>query len=326
MKTYKNLFDKIISLDNLYNSLYQTSKNKSNSLDCLKFMEWEYSNMTKLHFDLKNGSYTLGEYIHFTVMDPKPRNIVTLQFRDRIVQRAIYNIIQPIFEKTILPNSFACRKGKGTHRASITTQSYSRKVGNSYYLKTDFSKYFLTIDRKVLWERIERKIGCKETLKLINLFIPKYGSGINIGELLSQLFANVYGNIVDMFLKHDLKIKHFVRYMDDIVIFGSSYNYLRDIKRKLKDFIDQKLNLKFSRWHISSVERGINFVGYRIFPDFKLIRKDSVKRAKRKIKKYKNDGEYDKLERFIASWSGHLKHANTYNLRRRFSNKYEILL
>lgn len=213
--------------------------------------------MTKLHFDLKRCSYKLGDYIHFTVMDPKPRNIVALQFRDRIVQRAIYNIIQPIFEKTFLPNSFACRKGKGTHRASIITQSYSRKVGNSYYLKTDFSKYFLSIDRKVLWGRIERKIGCKETLKLIELFIPKSGSGINIGELLSQLFANVYGNNVDMFLKHDLGVKYFVRYMDDIVIFGPSYIYLRNIQNKLKVFIENKLNLKFSRWHISRVDEEL---------------------------------------------------------------------
>lgn len=325
MKRYKNIFNDIISIQNLLDAFHQTSKGKSRSHDYLEFEQYAYFSLTKLHHELDSGLYSVGDYINFTVFDPKPRNITALQFRDRIVQRAIYNVIQPIFDKTFLPNSFACRAGKGTHRCAITTQSYMRKSGSNFYLKTDFSKYFLSIDRRILWDRLERKIGCAPTLNLIEKFVPKIGVGINIGELLSQLLANVYGNILDYYLKHDLRIKYFTRYMDDIVIFGESVDDLKCIKNKIDNFAHRELKLKFSKWYIKPCSSGINFVGYRIFNDFKLLRRDSIKRAKRKIKKYTSRKDFGNLKKFLGSWLGHIAHANSFNLKRRMGID-EILL
>lgn len=312
MKTVKNLFDKIVTLENLQISLHETAKNKRTGLDYLEFDQWRYSNLLEIHNELISGRYSVSPYINFKVYDPKPRTITALQFRDRVVQRAIYNYIQPIFEKTFLPNSYACRKGKGTHLAAKITQSYTRKKGVRYFLKTDFSKYFMSIDRGILWGVIDRKIGCKKTKSLIEKFVPRYGVGINIGELLSQLFANVFGNQVDMFIKHKLKVKYFLRYMDDIVIFGNSYDDLFDKKERL-DVFSRSIGLKFSSWHISPIEHGVNFVGYRIFKDFKLLRKSSIKRAKKKLKTLEGVDR----DRFLASWRGHISHANSYNLQKR---------
>lgn len=312
MKREKDLFNKITSIESLQLALMQTAKNKRCSLDYLEFDQWRYSNILNLRNEIVSGRYKVSPYINFKVLDPKPRIITALKFRDRIVQRAIYNHIQPLFEKTFLPNSYACRKGKGTHLAARITQSYLRKPGIRYFLKTDFSKYFMSIDRSALWTEIDKKVGCKKTGLLIEKFIPREGVGINIGELLSQLFANVVGHQFDMLLKHEVKAKYFLRYMDDIVMLGADYSSLLEAKDRL-GALASDLGLRFSSWFIAPIESGINFVGYRIYRDFKLIRKSSIKSAKRKLKRLTGE----ERARFLASWKGHISHANTYNLQKR---------
>lgn len=312
MKTYKNTFDKIIEVDNFYASLNAAARGKRGRYSCLKFLESRYSNIKALRESVMDGTYSPLPPSEFTVLDPKPRNISAPKFRDRIVQHAIYRVLYPIFDKTFLPNSYACRKGKGTHLASKHVQASLRRNRGGWYLKTDFSKYFHTINRKILWEAINRKIGCYQTKELLSKFIPREGVGLKIGELLSQLFANVFGNIVDMHLKHTLGVKEFFRYMDDIVIIGESREQLLNIKCKLERFC-KSIGLRFSRWHIHPISRGVNFVGYRIWATHKLIRKDSIARAKRKLRTLSPEAR----EAFLNSWSGHLKHADTYNLKRR---------
>lgn len=300
----------MVTMEKIHLAYHQTSKNKRSSKDYLKFDEWKYKNLLKIYHDLKKNKYEVSPHKTFKIVDPKPRTITALNYRDRIVQRLIYNEIQPIFDKTFHNNSYACRKNKGTHKASKITQSYIRKKGIYYFLKTDYSKYFKSINRKILWNCIERKIGCKKTINLIEKFIPRNGFGINIGELLSQLFANVYGHLIDEYIRHELKQKYYLRYMDDIVIFGNNISELKVIKSKLESY-SKKLGLKFSKWHISNTNKGVNFVGYRIFDNYKLIRKSSIKNAKRKIKQL-NDED---LKLFLNSWFGHISHANSFNLK-----------
>lgn len=268
--------------------------------------------MKNLRESLALETYEPLPPFHFTIFEPKPRNITALQFKDRIVQHSIYSVIYPIFNKTFLPNSYACRKGFGTHKCANDVQFASKRNRDGWYLKTDFSKYFHSIDRSLLWKAINSKISCIKTKELIEKFVPKNGVGINIGELLSQLFANVIGNFVDMWLKHTAKIKTFFRYMDDIVIFGNSQEELTILKDELKIFCDT-IGLKFSKWFIKPVKTGINFVGYIIFPDYKLIRKDSIRRSKRKLRILAGEDR----ERFLASWLGHIGHANCYNLKQK---------
>lgn len=310
MKTHNNLFDEIIDKAKFYDAFANASKGKRDKYEYLRFAEWQYYNMSKLRESILMAIYKPQEPTQFTIFEPKPRNISAPKFTDRIVQHAIYSVIYPIFNKTFLPNSYACRKGYGTHKAAKDVQAAARKHSKWWYLKTDFSKYFKSILRSLVWWAIDKTISCKRTIHLLETVFPRDGVGLPIGALLSQLFANVVGNIVDMFIKHALRIKTFFRYMDDIVIFGKSRLILLNIKNYLSDFIN-KIGLKFSKWFIRPITSGINFVGYRIWATHKLIRKDSIARAKRKLKTLVGE----EREKFLASWRGHLQHADTYNLQ-----------
>lgn len=312
-KRYKNLFKDIVAIDNLWDAYRKAAKGNAYSHGRLVFKQNEASNLFLLHQALVNGTYRIGKPICFLVREPKTRLIHAAPFVDRIVQHAINNIIEPIFDKAFVEQSYACRKKKGTHRAAIKTQSYIRKTHPAYILKTDYKSYFPSINRKILHKEIRRKISCYKTLELITHFVPEEGTGLPIGNLLSQLFANVYGNIMDKWLLHTAKIKYFVRYMDDYVIFCRDIDSARELRILMENFAFKGMKLKFSKWQIRPTNNGANFCGYRIFKRYKLLRKDSVVRAKRKIKKY----DSDKLSRFIPSWLGHARWADTYNLIKR---------
>lgn len=287
---------------------------KRASVGALQFKEYAQVNLLNLTHEIATGSYTVGEFHKFKVYEPKEREISALPFRDRIAQHALVNVLSPIFERTFLPMSYACRVGKGTHKGAIKAQSIMRRLaknGEVYCLKMDFSKYFKSIDRAVLHKQINKKIACKPTLDLIEKFTPKEGKGLPIGNLTSQLYANVYGTIVDRLLTQTLKVKNAVRYMDDTVIFSNDSDYLKHIQKEFEALIKHITRLEFSRWSIQNINRGVNFLGYRIWATHKLIRKNSVKSAKRKILKLKGE----KLDRFIAAWKGHIQHANTNNLQ-----------
>ena len=195
-----------------------------------------------------------------------------------------------------------------------------RRLGRAgaplYALKTDFSRYFASIERDVLHSMIAAKISCRATLDLIAAMVPREGIGLTIGSLTSQIFANVYGGAVDRLLQQELGQRHWFRYMDDIVVLGDSPEHLRAVRSEIERFSAERLGLRFSKWSILPVSRGVNFVGYRIWPGHKLLRRDSVVRAKRKIRTYSAQGDYSRLERFLAAWVGHASHADTRNLFR----------
>lgn len=329
---YKRLFDKIVDIKNLQIAYKNTCKGKRDTYSYLEFKEFDQHNLLQIQKELISGNYKIGDYRNFFIYDPKKRLISALCFKDRIVQHALCNIITDIFDKTFLPNSFACRKEYGTHKGVIYIQSLLRRHNYKYYLKTDFSRYFPSVDTNALHTMIRKKIKCNETYKLITEIVPLNTKGIPIGNLTSQLFANVYGNAIDYYLKHTLKINHFARYMDDIVVLGNNYKELYDIYNKIVEYSESLLKLKISKWNVSSTQKGINFLGYRIWKDYKLIRKLSVIRAKRKVKKYLKNNENDKLSRFLASWHGHIQWGNSHNLKNYIDNiinktkypKYEI--
>lgn len=323
-KKYRNLYEQIISWDNLKSALYKTSNGKRKTWGYLEFKEYDELNLRQIQKELEDGIYRIGEYRHFTIYEPKPRLISALEFRDRLVQHALCNVITPIFEKTFLPYSFACRDGMGTHKGVKHIQALLRKHNHTHFLKTDFSKYFPSINHKILHKEIRRKISCRKTLALIDEIIPPEGIGIPIGSLTSQLFANVYGHMIDRYIHHELGQRHWARYMDDIVILGDSPQELRAVFDKIQRFSKDEMDMRISRWCAHSVNRGINFLGYRIWDTHKLIRKDSVKRAKKKIKRYTYQQDIDSLKMFAASWRGHIQWADCYNLKCYLRDQYEI--
>ena len=313
-KKHRNLIGQIADMENLRKAYENTARGKKRTFGYLEFKEFAEANLLRVQEELLDGGYRIGSYRQFTVYEPKARLISALDFKDRLVQHAVCNIISPIFERGLLPQTFACRVGLGTHAGVRFIQAKLRYTEAKYFLKTDYSKFFPSIDRAVLHTMIDRKIDCAKTLDILREIIPTTGQGIPIGSLTSQLFANVYGNAADRFVHFDLGHRHWARYMDDIVVLGDDRHQLMDSFLRLNDFSMEHLKLRIGKWQVSPVQRGVNFLGYRIWPTHKLLRKDSVLRAKRKVANFMHHGDMHGLQKFAASWAGHAQWADAHNL------------
>jgi hypothetical protein len=320
-RRYRNLIGRIVDPCTLQKAYRLTSRGKCLSAGYLHFKEFDALNLAGLADDMASGAYRQGEPAKFVILDPKRRLISALPFRDRVVQQALCLVIAPIFDRALLPRCFACRPDKGTHAGVRALQSDVRRLQRRgkpvYVLKTDFSRYFASIDRAALWNLIEAKISCRATLRLIEAMVPRHGIGLPIGSLTSQIFANLYtGATLDRHLQQTLGEDYWYRYMDDLVVLGASSEHLRRIKDEIEDYSRRRLFLRFSKWSIAPAHRGVNFLGYRIWARHKLLRRDSVTRAKRKIARYTAAGDHDRLNRFLAAWLGHARFADSANLIR----------
>jgi retron-type reverse transcriptase len=321
---HRNLIERIAAIDNLREAYRRTRKGKRMTWGYLNFKEYDELFLRGILREVLAGEYRIGPYRQFTIFEPKARNIAALGFRDRLIQHALCNIISPIFERGLMPYTFACRTGMGTHAGVRHVQSMLRHTGATYFLKTDFRKFFPSVDHAVLHRLIEKKIQCRGTLALLREIIPPEGTGLPIGSLTSQLFANVYANPVDRFIHFELKSRHWARYMDDIIILGHDPHELRNQFARMADFAQSHLNLTISKWQVANVSRGINFLGYRIWPRHKLLRKDSVTRAKRKIRHAIEHRDSLGLQAFLTAWSGHASWADTNHLFGFLETHYEM--
>ncbi len=359
MKTYKNLFEKVVSFENLYNAYLKARKNRNSKAEVLRFTYDLENELIKLQKELLSGDYKLGEYRHFVIFEPKKREISALPFRDRVVQHAIYNIIEPIFDKQFVYDSYACRRGKGMHAGVDRVQGFIRQINEeSYVLKCDIEKYFQSVSHEVLKKIIRRKIGDRKLLLLLDKIIDS-GIGLNksqrlfdyekenqkfsvsqssyvkfcdkgipIGNLTSQLFANIYLNELDKFVKHKLRVRYYIRYMDDFVILHESRFYLYKIKEEIRLFlISIKLKLHTKKSEVFPVVLGIDFLGYVIYKDYRLIRKRTIKRflcrIKKKIKKYDlNVLSFDKLVESFNSWEAYMNHGDSCGLKKSLYQEY----
>ena len=310
-KKHRRLIDGITSVDSLRAAYRRASNGKRATSGYLHFKEESEASIFELSEQLKAGMWQPEEMRRFVIFEPKRRNISAPSFRDRVVHHSIHAVLEPIFERGFLPTSFACRPGKGTHAGSVWVQSQLRRPESRYVLRTDFEGYFPNHDREILHRLIRRKVGCGPTLDLFGSIIPQQGVGIPIGALLSQLSANIYGNHLDQHLQHVMKVR-WARYMDDVVVIGDDPDELRAVKAEIERFAAEELHLRISRWHIGPASRGVNFLGYRIWPTHKLLRKSSVTRMKRKLRHL----EPDAAARMAASWRGHASWADTHNLMR----------
>ena len=322
-KHYRNLIGAICSDSNMREALRLTALGKRFTPGYLEFKEFAPLNLEELARDMRTGTFVQGKPHEFRIVDPKPRLISALPFRDRVAQQALCLVIGPIFDRLLLPRCYASRKGKGTHAGVRDVQATLRRLERLhpgrpiYVLKTDFSRSFASIERPVLWRLIDKKISCRATRALLEAMVPREGIGLPIGSLTSQVLANLYtGATLDRLLQQELGETDWFRYMDDLVVLGTSSEHLRALKDAIERFAAAELGLRFSKWSVSPATRGINFLGYRIWSTHKLLRRDSVVRAKRKIAAYRAAGDSERLERFLGAWLGHASHANTRNLAR----------
>jgi retron-type reverse transcriptase len=300
---------------NLYDAYLKARKQKRYRGEVLKFSYSLEQNLITLQKELIEKTYAVGAYRPFIVYEPKKRQIVALPFRDRIVQHALNNVIEPVFERRMIADSFACRVGKGTLAAAKRVSYFMGKPGNVYYLKLDIKNFFASIDRSILKSIIVKHIKDEGILWLLDVvFDSSPVPGMPIGNLMSQLFANVYLHELDHYCKNVLGVKYYVRYMDDVVILSHSKSYLQAVLASINDFIVSHLALKLNqKTCIGTCKDGIEFVGYRIWRNLRLIKKQSLVRMKKKVKAWKSGKIQD--EKFMASlgsWMGHAVDTSSY--------------
>ena len=295
--------------------------------------------LVNLILEIKNGTYKLGKYRVFKVYEPKERVIKALPFRDRVVhQWYVHEFLLPYVVPKFIYDSYACLYGKGTHAAVRRLEKFMkecrRKYGNFYIVKMDIKKFFYTINPYILYFILKRYIKDKALLKLTELLIfdDVDKRGIPIGNYTSQYFANIYLNELDYFVKHKLKIKYYIRYMDDFVLLVKDKEEAKYVKNKITMFLKEKLDLEVnykSRYYPSDM--GVNFCGYRVFYTHKLIRVRSKKKIRKNIKKWRKlnkEGNLDikRMMNSFQSWKAHVKHANSYNLMCKYSEKVDNIL
>ncbi|MBI3096330.1 MAG: RNA-directed DNA polymerase [Rhodocyclales bacterium] len=278
MKRIGFLYEKAFTPKALLAAFHAAARHKHGKRACFKFETHLASNLDALHQELADGSYRPRPYYSFMVFEPKPRRIFAPAFRDLVVQHAIYAVAGPIFERTFIDQSFACRVGFGTHKAADYAQAALQAVPrDSYTLKLDIRKFFYRIDRPTLRRLIEKRIKDRRFVDLMMQFAD-HGEpiGIPIGNLLSQLYALIYLNPLDHFIKRELGIKRYCRYVDDFILFGESREALLVAKTRIVEFITRRLHLELSKSTLARVSRGINFVGYRTWASKRFVRRHSL--------------------------------------------------
>ena len=332
MKTYRDLYDKIISLKNLIIAYKKARKGKTKKNYVIKFEEKIAYNLKILHDELKNQTYFPRLLETFVLRDPKTRKISKSDFRDRIVHHALCNVIEPIFERIFIYDSCANRISKGTLLAIKRFKRFQRKVTDNlskegFCLKADIKHYFQEVDRDILIEILKKKIRCNRTINLIKLILCNYegDKGMPLGNLTSQFFANVYLNELDYFVKHNLRAKCYIRYVDDFVILHCSKTQLKIWEEKINNFLNQELKIELhpDKSKIISLSRGVDFVGFRNFYYFRLLRKRNIRDMKKKVELF-NKGEFtqEKFEEILQGWCAYVKWANTFKLREKIFSSF----
>lgn len=330
MKRLKNAFELTIDFANLRNAAYKASKGKRKQLTTKRFLfNLEYE-LLSIKEELVKKTYILGKFHTFTIRDPKVRVISAAPFRDRVLHHAVCNVLEPWCERFYIFDSYACRKGKGQHRALLRAQKFARN--SRYFFKFDIQKFFGSVCQDTLKQVLEYKIKDPDFLQLLSKIIdhaPKL-IGLPIGNLTSQHFANIYLNELDQYIKHDLKRKKYIRYMDDAVIYGNSKEELWALKKDISIFLEEKLKLHFNEksTFLRPIHQGIPFLGFNIYPHLIRIQRKNWQRFCRKFKKRQCQYEKEEIQACellssIGSLIGHTKQANIWTLRKNFFAKHE---
>lgn len=287
VKRVGNLFDKMVSIENLTDAYKNARKGKSHHKDVIAFEENIEDNLLALQKMLIDGAYHTSEYRIFTIHERgKDREVADLPFYpDRIVHRALMNVIKEPIVKNLIPQTYAALPGKGTHQAHEQLKKYLRNKDATHYLKIDIKKYFASIDRNILFGMLERRIKDRRVLDLCRRILDEYPlSGIPIGNYTSQYFANFYLSEIDHFMKECYHCRYYIRYMDDIIILGWSKRWLHRAYRKLS-VLTEKIHLTIKgNWCIRPVTEGIDYVGFVTYPTHSLLRKKIKTAVKKAVK------------------------------------------
>lgn len=347
MKRIGHLYPELCSFENLLLASRRARLGKRQK-PCVADFEFMLEHeLIRLQHELSTQSYRPGSYREFTILEPKVRKISAAPYRDRVVHHAVCQIIEPIFEKAFIFDSYANRKNKGTHGAILRFQEFARQ--NKYALKCDIRKFFPSIDLGILKTLIRKKIKCPDTLWLIDLILDNsnpqekvldyfpgddllspcdHRIGLPIGNLTSQFFANIYLNGLDHFVKQELRRSGYVRYVDDFVLFSDSKDVLLSDFNKIATFLNTlRLRMHPGKSMIYQTGDGVHFLGHKVFPDFRRLNRKNVVLARRRYKRLKNqlfNGkiEYEALKKSVEGWLAHAAFSNTYRLRQKVKEDF----
>lgn len=315
-------YEDIISPENLLGAWREFLKGKRGKKDVQEFQYRLSDNLADLHDELKRETYRHGGYRAFNISDPKPRNIHKANVRDRLMHHALYRILYPFFDRRFIADSYSCRERKGTHRAINRFKMFANKVSRNdtrtcWILKCDIRKFFASINQDVLLAVVGKYVSDVRTVNLVaeivSSFSTRPGTGLPLGNLTSQLLVNIYMNEFDQFVKHTLKVKHYIRYADDFALLSPDKNYLLTILSYVEVFLWERLKLELhpNKVSLETLTSGVDFLGWVHFFDHRVLRTATKKRMFRRITETAGKKET------VESYLGMLSHGNTYHVRKR---------
>ncbi len=343
MKTYRHLYPQVYDFANLHQSYRAARRSKRGRRDVAQFEARVEDQLFRLQEELRSETYQPGVYRHFYIYEPKKRKISAAPFRDRVVHHALINVIEPIFERRFIHDSYACRVGKGTHRAMDRCAEFVRK--HRFVLQCDIAKFFPTIDHAILLSILGRVIADSQIMRLCeriarsgegvldsereliwlpgdDLFAPLRPQGLPIGNLTSQFWANVYLNELDQFVKRELKCRSYLRYADDFLLFHDDKATLHSWLRELRDFLATRLRLLLhpTKCQVFPTVSGVPFLGFRHYAAHRRLKRPAITRFRRRLRRLQSEYaagrlSYDQIGASIQSWCAHAAHGNTYRLR-----------
>lgn len=322
MKRISNLFDKVVSFDNLYASWRKARRGAGKSAQSLAFEFSLEKELLRLRDELSTGSWLPGGYRTFTIREPKPRLIAEAPFRDRVVHHAVVGQLEPFYERLFIFDSYATRKGKGTHKALKRAQAFLRK--NCWYFQADIRQYFASIKLPILLSLLESRIDDEGLLDLLEkiLLCDSAQPGLPIGNLTSQFLANVYLDPFDHHVKESMRLGPYLRYMDDFVLFGKEKSALKQAIPELAKWLSSRLQLEIKPGSIrlNQACHGLSFLGMRVFPGLMRVRRENLKRSLKQLTA--REEQYrkgliseDKLAQCGQSVLSHIKSADSLQLR-----------
>jgi RNA-directed DNA polymerase len=320
---FNHKYDSIICLENFLAAWKEFLRGKKSRKDVQQFELRLMQNIISLHNDLATKAYKHSAYEAFNISDPKPRSIHKASVRDRLLHHAIYRQLYPFFDRTFIADSFSCRANKGTHKAINRFRTFARKVSVNHtktvwVLKCDIRKFFASVNQNILMEILRGYIADENILRLISEIVGSFhstseGVGLPLGNLTSQLLVNIYMNEFDQFMKHKLKVKYYIRYADDFVIFSRNKEYLKNLIPVTQTFLREKLRLQLHPKKISirTIASGADYLGWVHFPNHRILRTVTKRRMVQRIRLAEGKKET------VQSYLGLLSHGNSWKLRQK---------
>ena len=328
MKRHGHLFEQVANFGALRAAERRARRGKAERPDVARFVFQLKTNLLALEAELRSGSYRMRPCRTFWIREPKLRRICAAAYRDRVVHHAVCEVLDPVFDRSLIRDTFACRRGQGVHAAVRRVQDLARRW--PYALLCDIRRYFETIDHAVLKQLYRRKLKDRALLALLDGIVdhplpgPAGRKGVPVGNLTSQYFANLYLGELDHLLKDRLRLPGYVRYMDDLVVFGASKARLREVLTTIREFLETRLALALrdERTRLLPVTEGLPWLGCRVFPGVVRLDRRKWARVRRRVRRLEEAYAHgvlseEALARSVRSMVAHVSHSDSLQARRR---------